>query len=41
MLCGWLLITELGVDRDDTSFSKLVNKSAEEGKPLDKVSAPS
>jgi len=32
---------ELGVDRDDTSFSKLVNKSAEEGKPLDKVSAPS
>jgi len=32
---------ELGVDRDDTTFSKLVNKAAEEGKPLDKVAMPS
>jgi len=32
---------ELGVDRDDTAFSKLVNKAADEGKPLDKVAGPS
>jgi peroxiredoxin len=28
---------ELGVDRDDTGFARLVKKAAEEGKPLDKV----
>ena len=32
---------ELGVDRDDTGFAKLVNKAAKEGKPLDQVSRPS
>ncbi|KAK1927065.1 heme peroxidase [Papiliotrema laurentii] len=34
-------LIELGVDRDDTRFAKLVNKAAAEGKPLDKVSPPS
>jgi cytochrome c peroxidase len=33
-------LIELGVDRDDTGFARLVRKAAEEGKPLDKVSAP-
>ncbi len=33
-------IAELGVDRDDTGFAKLVNKAAREGKPLDKVFMP-
>lgn len=28
---------ELGVDRDDTGFARLVKKAAQEGKPLDKV----
>jgi hypothetical protein len=31
---------ELGVDRDDTGFARLVKKAAEEGKPLDKTSMP-
>jgi cytochrome c peroxidase len=31
---------ELGVDRDDTGFAKLVKKAAEEGKPLDKTAMP-
>ncbi|KAK4689509.1 hypothetical protein P7C73_g603, partial [Tremellales sp. Uapishka_1] len=30
-------LIELGVERDDTGFAKLVNKAAKEGKPLDKV----
>lgn len=34
-------LIELGIDRDDTGFAKLVNKSAREGKPLDKTSSPS
>ena len=33
--------SELGVDRDDTGFARLVKKAAEEGKPLDKTSMPS
>lgn len=33
-------VSELGVDRDDTGFARLVKKAAEEGKPLDKVTAP-
>jgi peroxiredoxin len=33
-------LIELGVQRDDTGFAKLVNKAAAEGKPLDKVRAP-
>ncbi|WVF72724.1 hypothetical protein IAT40_007542 [Kwoniella sp. CBS 6097] len=33
-------LIELGVDRDDTGFAKLVKKSAEEGKPLDQTSRP-
>lgn len=32
--------SELGVDRDDTGFARLVNKAAREGKPLDEVSMP-
>ncbi len=31
-------LIELGVDRDDTGFAKIVRKAAEEGKPLDQVS---
>ena len=30
-------LIELGVNRDDSGFSRLVNKAAREGKPLDKV----
>ncbi len=30
-------LIELGVDRDDTGFARLVRKSAEQGKPLDQV----
>ncbi|GFZ49449.1 Cytochrome c peroxidase [Saitozyma sp. JCM 24511] len=30
-------LIELGVDRDDTGFARLVKKAAQEGKPLDKV----
>nr|XP_031860017.1 uncharacterized protein CI109_004625 [Kwoniella shandongensis]KAA5527089.1 hypothetical protein CI109_004625 [Kwoniella shandongensis] len=33
-------LIELGVDRDDTGFAKLVKKSAEEGKPLDQTQKP-
>lgn len=33
-------LIELGVDRDDTGFARLVQKAAKEGKPLDKTSAP-
>ena len=33
-------LIELGVQRDDTGFAKLVNKAAQEGKPLDKTRAP-
>jgi peroxiredoxin len=33
-----MCVTELGVDRDDSGFARLVNKAAKEGKPLDKVS---
>jgi peroxiredoxin len=36
--CSW---AELGIDRDDTGFAQLAHKAAAEGKPLDKVSAPS
>ena len=32
-------LIELGVQRDDTGFAQLVNKSAKEGKPLDKTRA--
>lgn len=35
-----LIFAELGVDRDDTGFARLVKKAAEEQKPLDKVSMP-
>jgi cytochrome c peroxidase len=31
-------LIELGVNRNDTGFSHLVRKAAEQGKPLDKVS---
>jgi len=30
-------LIELGVDRDDSGFARLVNKAAKEGKPLDQV----
>jgi len=33
-------LIELGVQRDDTGFAQLVNKAAQEGKPLDKTRAP-
>jgi peroxiredoxin len=33
-------LIELGVDRDDSGFARLVKKAAKEGKPLDQVSAP-
>ncbi|ORY35461.1 heme peroxidase [Naematelia encephala] len=33
-------LIELGVERDDTGFAKLVNKAAREGKPLDKTAMP-
>lgn len=33
-------LIELGIDRDDTGFAKLVNKAAKEGKSLDKVQSP-
>lgn len=31
-------LIELGVNRDDAGFSHIVNKAAEQGKPIDQVS---
>lgn len=33
-------LIELGVNRDDSGFARLVKKAAEEGKPLDQVKMP-
>lgn len=34
------ILSELGVERDDSGFAKLAKKAAREGKPLDKTSLP-